>query len=342
MRRFPKLSSPAILSPMAGVTDVAFRALCKRYGAGMTYTEFVSSAALVRNNEKTKELLVTDPSERPVGVQLFGANEEEIIEAAKLVAPLFDVIDMNCGCPAFKVIKTGAGSALLNDPAKIGRIVEKVVAAVDKPVTVKIRAGIDSQHINAVAVAKAAEAAGAAAITVHGRTQQQGYSGEADWAIIKAVKEAVSIPVIGNGNVFSAADFMEKWRFSGCDYVMVARGAIGNPGIFAEIHNLTKNLSNNKKTIKKNNKNNSIKLTNSLNNNKKNNKNNSVSRIDMFLAYNELAQHYKIPFGQVKGHALRFTKGFPGSARLRERLSQATSNAELLAGLETLRDIVRF
>jgi tRNA-dihydrouridine synthase B len=162
--KFPELDGKALLSPMAGVTDVAFRTLCKQYGAAMTYTEFVSSAALVRENKKTHELLVTDPSENPVAVQLFGANEEEIAAAAKIVEKDFDVIDMNCGCPVHKVIKTGAGSALLNDPPKIGRLVKKITDAVSKPVTIKIRAGINEQTINAVEVAKAAEAAGAAAM----------------------------------------------------------------------------------------------------------------------------------------------------------------------------------
>ncbi len=324
MPPFPKLSSPAILSPMAGVTDVAFRALCKRYGAGMTYTEFVSSAALVRNNAKTKELLITDPSEKPVGVQLFGSNEDEVVEAAKRVEQDFDVIDMNCGCPAHKVIKTGAGSALLNDPAKIGHLVKKVVDAVSKPVTVKIRTGIDDTSINAVEVAKAAEAAGAAAIAVHGRTQQQGYTGEADWSIVKAVKQAVKIPVIGNGDVFSAEDFWKRKQESGCDYIMVARGAIGNPRIFAEINIL--------KSINKNIKSNSNNLSKSLNNNKNNiNKNIKNTNIKCFFEYYELAQQYSIPFPQLKAHALHFTKGLPGGAKLRHALSQAQDAKALIA-----------
>ncbi|MBR9693094.1 tRNA dihydrouridine synthase DusB [Candidatus Woesearchaeota archaeon] len=300
MKPFPKLSSAAILSPMAGVTDVAFRTLCKKYGAGMTYTEFVSSAALVRNNTKTQDLLVTDPSEKPVGVQLFGANEEEVVEAAKLVAERFDVVDMNCGCPAHKVIKTGAGSAMLNDPARIGRLVKQVVEAIDKPVTVKIRAGIDDTNINAVEVAKAVEKAGASAIAVHGRTQKQGYTGLANWDVIKAVKEAVSIPVIGNGDVFSAADFKEKMKYSNCDYIMIARGAIGNPGIFAEI--LGKECKKGKR--------------------------------ELFLEYYKLAQQYNIPFTQIKGHVMHFTKGEQGGARLREALTKASDEKELLKAFE--------
>ncbi len=309
MHPFPKLKSPAILSPMAGVTDVAFRALCKRYGAGMTYTEFVSSAALVRSSARTEGMLVTDPGEKPVAVQLFGADAAEVVAAAKLVEKRFDVIDMNCGCPAWKVIKTGAGSALLNEPDRIAKLVEQVASSVKRPVTIKIRAGIDDQHLNAVEVAKAAEAAGAAAVAVHGRTQKQGYRGPADWDVVRRVKEAVSIPVIGNGDVFSAEDFWRKKEESGCDCIMVARGAIGNPRIFEEI--------NGRKTP-------DAVDSSALFDEKR----------AMFLEYYGLAEKYRIPFSQVKDHATSFTKGVPGGSRLRERIVKAKSPEELLRAME--------
>jgi tRNA-dihydrouridine synthase B len=310
-RKFPKLSSPAILSPMAGVTDVAFRTLCRRFGAGMTYSEFVSSAALVRNSAATERMLATDPSERPVAVQLFGASVEEIVAAAQLVEQRFDVIDLNCGCPAWKVIKTGAGSAMLNEPTKIARLVEKVSAAVRKPITVKIRSGVDERHINAVEVARAAEAAGAAAVAVHGRTQRQGYAGKADWNVVKEVKDALSVPVIGNGDVFTAQDFLEKKKFSGCDFVMVARGAIGNPGIFREINELLR-----------------TGISNKTDENGMNNTDAGMNNT-MFFEYYKLAKKYGIPFAQVKTHAVSFTKGLRGGARLRERLAKAKSEEEL-------------
>lgn len=308
MAPFPALPSPAILSPMAGVTDVAFRTLCRRYGAGLTCTEFVSSAGLVRENAATKRMLVTDPSERPVAVQLFGANEDEVVAAARRVEDDFDVIDINCGCPAWKVIKTGAGSALLNDPERIASLIKRLVAAVRKPVTVKIRAGIET--INAVEVARAVEAAGAAAIAVHGRTQKQGYRGLADWGVVKAVKEAVTIPVIGNGDVFTAQEFVEKRRFSGCDYIMIARGAIGNPFIFKHIKAALEGKAVQDPTPKE--------------------------RCEAFFEYLDLAAQYEMPFAHSKHHAMSFTKGMPGAARLREQLTTVSTPEELKAVMRKL------
>lgn len=308
--QFPKTSSPALLSPMAGVTDVAFRTLCKSYGAGMTCTEFVSSAALVRGSERTQDMLVTDPSENPVAVQLFGASEDEVVESARLVQDGFDVIDLNCGCPAWKVIKTGAGSALLNDPEKIGSFLKRIVDAVDKPVTVKIRAGIDSNSINAVAVAKAAEAAGASAIAVHGRTQKQGYSGESDWEIIKAVKQAVNIPVIGNGDVFTPEDFKRRMDESGVDAILIARGAVGNPYFFQQISDYLRTGTYEK----------------------------DDNRLRHFDEYLELAEKYNIQLGQIKAHAIAFTKGMPGGARLRERLGRSKSVEEIKQALAQVVD----
>src|SRR3989338_3556991 len=169
--KFPKFNGKAVLSPMAGVTDVAFRCLAKKYGAAITYTEFVSSAALIRNNIKTKSMIETDKSEKPVAVQLFGDKEDEIIKAAGMIQDKFDILDINCGCPAWKVVRSGAGSELLKDPEKIRKFISKLIDAVDIPVTIKIRTGIDDGNINAIEVAKIAEHSGAAAIAIHGRTQ---------------------------------------------------------------------------------------------------------------------------------------------------------------------------
>ena len=233
--KFPYIKNKAVLSPMAGVTDVAFRTLAKRYGAAITYTEFLSSAAIVRNNPKTLEMLKTSDIEDPVAVQLFGNNVDEIIKAAKFVEDKFDIIDINCGCPAWKVIRSGSGSELLKSPDIIADFVSKLVNSVSIPITVKIRSGIDSNHINAVEVAKILESSGASAISIHGRTQKQGYSGFADWDLIKKVKDSVSIPVIGNGDVF-LLKFLKRLSESGVDAIMIARGALGNPYIFKQIN----------------------------------------------------------------------------------------------------------
>ncbi len=227
------------LAPMAGVTDMPFRVLCKELGCGVVYTEMVSAKAILYNNQKTNLLLQTDPMERPVGVQLFGNDPKILSEMAKRIDNddilLFDV---NMGCPVPKVVNNGEGSALMKDPALIGEIVTALTKAVNKPVTVKIRKGFSETSVNAVEVARIAQECGAAAVAVHGRTREQYYSGKADWTIIKAVKDVLTIPVIGNGDIFHDQDALDMMAQTGCDGVMIARGAQGNPWIFREIQHL--------------------------------------------------------------------------------------------------------
>ena len=308
-KQFPHLTGKAILSPMAGVTDVAFRALCKKYGAGLTCTEFVNSTAINRRGRKTLEMLKTDPIENVRAVQLFGTDENEVVNAARFVEHDFDIIDINCGCPAWKVIRGGAGSALLETPQKIFELVKKLDAAVHNPITVKIRTGINEKEINAVEVARIVEKAGAAAIAIHGRTQQQGYSGKANWDIIKKVKQAVSIPVIGNGDVFTPEDFKEKLELSGVDYIMIARGAIGNPYIFTQINDYIRAGIYAEK-----------------------------DRIEQFFEYLQLAHKHSITFSQIKNQAVMFTKGVIGGAVLRQKLAQCKTEKELICLLNDYND----
>ena len=303
-----KLDNPYILAPMAGVTDLPFRLLCKEQGAGLLCMEMISAKALIYGNRNTEQLLEIHPEEYPVSLQLFGSDPEIMSEAARRIEDRpFQILDINMGCPVPKVVKNGEGSALMNDPGLVRRIVEKVSRAIQKPVTVKIRKGFDDQHVNAVEIARIAEDAGASAVAVHGRTREQYYSGKADWDIIRQVKEAVSIPVIGNGDVVSGASALAMMEETGCDGVMIGRGAQGNPWIFSD-------LLEYERTGK-------LRL-----------RPGADEIREMMLRHARLQIRYKgeyLGIREMRKHVSWYTKGLPGSARLREAINQVESYEEL-------------
>ena len=232
-----EIENPFVLAPMAGITDLPFRLLCKEQGAGLLYTEMVSAKAISYHNRNTVSLMETDPKEHPVALQLFGSEPELMGEVAKSIEDQpFDILDINMGCPVPKVVNNGEGSALLKDPALIREIIKAVSGAVRKPVTAKMRIGFEGADVDPVEIARIMEDAGAAAIAVHGRTRQQYYSGRADWETIRRIKEAVSVPVIGNGDVHSPEKAEAMFRETGCDAVMIGRAVRGNPWIFREMN----------------------------------------------------------------------------------------------------------
>lgn len=311
-----KLANPVILAPMAGVTDLPFRLLVKEMGCGLVYTEMVSDKGLIYQNEHTLDMLKIAENERPVALQIFGSDPEPMAKAAKIVERAgADIIDINMGCPTLKIVKNGEGSALMRTPELAYTIIARVVDAVKIPVTVKIRKGWNDSSVNAVQMAMLAEKAGAAAISVHGRTREQFYSGEADWSIIKEVKESVSIPVNGNGDVRSPQDALRLVKETGCDGIMIGRGAQGNPWLFRQVtHYLATGELLPGPTVEE--------------------------RFEMTLRHLEMLVAYKgehIGIREMRRHAAWYTKGLPHSAELRLRFNQAETREDFAAILQEFR-----
>lgn len=303
-----KLENDLILGPMAGVTDLPFRLLCKEQGAGLLCMEMVSAKGIMYNNKNTKFLLTIDERERPVSLQLFGSDADIISEQAKRIEELpFDILDINMGCPVPKIVNNGDGSALMKNPLLAGEIIEKTARAIQKPVTVKIRKGFDEEHINAVEMAHIAQESGAVAIAVHGRTREQYYSGKADWEIIRKVKEAVKIPVIGNGDVWTPQDAIDMRKQTGCDGVMIGRGAQGNPWIFKQIlhYEQTGELLE---------------------------KPSPQEVTEMILRHAKMQMEFKGEYTgmrEIRKHAAWYTAGYKNSAKLRGKINETETYEEL-------------
>lgn len=317
------LPNNLILGPMAGVTDLPFRLLCKEQGAGLLCMEMVSAKAILYKNKNTKPLLTIDPRETPVSLQLFGSDPDIVSQIAHQIEELpFDILDINMGCPVPKIVNNGEGSALMKNPKLAGEIIEKTVKAISKPVTVKIRKGFDDDHVNAVEMARVAQESGAAAVAVHGRTREQFYSGKADWDIIRQVKEAVSIPVIGNGDLLCAEDVIAMEEQTGCDGFMVARGAQGNPWIFKQILHYFETGEHLPKP--------------------------SLDEVaDMILRQAQMMLEFKgeyIGIREIRKHAAWYTTGYPNSSKLRDAINNVESFealTEMIGGWRNARECSR-
>ena len=310
-----ELENNVILAPMAGVTDMPYRILCREQGAGLVCMEMVSAKAILYKNKNTQELLKVDDRERPVSLQLFGSDPDIVADiAASLEDGPYDIFDINMGCPVPKVVNNGEGSALMKNPLLAGKIIEKTAKAIQKPLTVKIRKGFDDAHVNAVEMAKIAQESGAAAVAVHGRTREQYYSGTADWDIIAQVKQAVKIPVIGNGDVVDAASALRLFEQTGCDGIMVGRGAQGNPWIFREI---LAALEDREIPARPNRR----------------------ELYEMIVRHAQLSCTYKgeyITVREMRKHLAWYTTGLPHAAGLRRQINSMETMEELMEGMKLL------
>lgn len=314
-----EIDGKIVVAPMAGISNMTFRRICKSMGASLVVAEMVSDKAITYGNEKTFELLRMNDDERPISQQIFGSDVKSFVEAAKIVEEKMkpDIIDINMGCPVPKVaVKNQAGSALLKNPEKVGEIIKAVVGAVNVPVTVKIRSGWDQSSINAVEIAKIAEANGASAITVHARTRAQGYSGKADWNIIKEVVNAVNIPVVGNGDVISCYDAKKMLDETGCSAVMIGRGLLGNPWLIKECVEYLE----------------SGKLPEVIDYNEK---------IDMMEYHlNKLCEDKteKQAVLEIRNHLLNYLKGLPENKEVKNQVCRCKSRLEIIEVLENYRN----
>lgn len=317
-----EIKNRIVFAPMAGVSNISYRQIIKEMGAGLIYSEMISTLGIKYNGKKTIDLINFEETERPISIQIFGSDIESFVKAAKYIEENFhpDIIDINMGCPVPKVaIKSQAGSALLKDPDKIYEIVKNVVENTNTPITVKIRSGWDEKNINAVEVAKKIEKAGASAVAIHARTRSQGYSGKANWDIIKEVKASVNIPVIGNGDITTIYEAEKMLKETKCDAIMIGRATLGNPWFIKE-------------------------CVEYIENGKIINKPTDKEKIDMILHHYNLLKKYtneKTALLEIRTHALWYLKGIPGTKEIKTKICQAKTEEEFLKIINDIYEIIK-